>query len=133
MYCQTRENVTCDGCSLYTHRRLQQVTVNCSTRSCYNKVKKKIVKIFALSIMMSKRSNRVSLFFHTTRSMNSEVNDILEFSYLHQCSFHCHREVLDEENDASHLWYFLKRIGSSRFFSRFTVETVHICKCCSEV
>ena len=94
--------MTCDGCSLYTHRRLQQVTVNCSTQ-------KKIVKIFALSIMMSKRSNRVSLFFHTTRSMNSEVNDILEFSYLHQCSFHCHREVLDEENDASHLWYFLKK------------------------
>ena len=33
---------------------------------------------------------------------------------LHQESFHCHQDVLDEEDDLCHFWYCQKGIGASR-------------------
>ena len=52
---------------------------------------------------MSKRPKQVSLFFDAAHSTSSEV---IDFNYvLHQCSFHCHHEVLEEEEDECHFLY----------------------------
>ena len=39
--------------------------------------------------------------------------DFDEFYELHQESFHCHHDVLDEEDDGCHFWYCQKGIGVS--------------------
>ena len=53
---------------------------------------------------MSERAKQVSLFCEAAHFMSLEVIDILTYE-LHQCSFHCHHEVLDEEDDECHLRY----------------------------
>ena len=38
----------------------------------------------------------------------------MNFYELHQESFHCHQDVLDEEDDGCHFWYCQEGIGASR-------------------
>ena len=44
----------------------------------------------------------------------SRTQMCLTFYELHQESFHCHQDVLDEEDDGCHFWYCQEGIGASR-------------------
>ena len=48
--------------------------------------------------------------------MSSVADFTVNCHELHQESFHCHQDVLDEEDDGCHCWYCQKGIGASCSF-----------------
>ena len=98
-------------------RRLQQIAISCK-RSVLQWMKKLVKKKNpTLSFLMSEHPKQVSLFlwccsFHELRYHWQSL--IYE---LHQRSFHRHHEVLDDEDEECHLWYWWK---GHRFKSLFT-------------
>ena len=99
----------CDvwGCSVHTSRRLQQIAIGCK-RSDYNKIfffKKSCQKFH--SEFLDEWASKTGLPVLWGRSLHELRGHWQSFIYeLHQCSFHCHHEVLDEEDDECHLWYW---------------------------
>ena len=68
----------------------------------------------------------------------SAVNDLAttfskKYCELHQFSFHCHHDVLDKRRRRMPFLVLMKRDWFRSLFSKFAVETVHDCDCCSEV
>ena len=98
-------------CAVHTHRWLQQTAVSCK-RSDYNK--KNLAKChFWAALWRNCATGRPVPWCRSFTS--SEVLDfLLIFHELHQESFHCHQDVLDEEDDGRHFWYCQERIGASR-------------------
>ena len=88
--------------------------MSCGT-SCAVNEKKVTCEVYCLH---SRRLQQIAI------SCKRTYYNKLEKDELHQFSFHCHHEVLEE--DGCHLWFW-------SFFSRFSVETVHYCDCYSEV
>ena len=55
-----------------------------------------------LSSLVRKPIQQVALFCDAAHFRSSEVLDFDEFYELHQWSFHCHHDVLDEDDDECH-------------------------------
>ena len=100
-------------CGVHTPRRLQQTTVSCKRSNCNKlKSKKKSWKSTRLRLC-EETAQRVSPFCHAALYMSSVADFLVNYHELHQESFHCHQDVLDEEDDGCHCWYCQKGIGAS--------------------
>ena len=82
------ENVTCEVC-------------------CSNK---KILQSVTSEQLCEETAQRVFPSYHAALYMSFLVN----CHELHQESFHCHQDVLDEEDEGCHCWYCQEGIGASR-------------------
>ena len=137
-------NVTCDiEICFVKHERMWRVRVFCShppvgcmhiaiscKRSDYNN--KQSCRNSTLSFLMSEHPKQVSLFFEAAHCMSSESSWQSLIYELHGCSFHCHHEVL-EEDDECHLLYWWRGIGSGRSSPDSRWRRCNVCKCFSEV
>ena len=54
---------------------------------------------------MGKPLQQVALFCDAAHVASSQVFDVDEFYELLKWSFHCHHDVLDEEDNECHFWY----------------------------
>ena len=77
-------------------------------------LQKKILQSVTSERLGEEASWRVAPFYDAAHFTSSEVPDFDEFYELHQESFHCHHDVLEEEDDGCHFWYCQKGIGASR-------------------
>ena len=93
-------------------RRLQQTSVSCKRSSC-NKLKNKILEKSTRLRLCEETAQRVSPFSHAALYMSPVADFLFNCHELHQKSFHCHQDVLDEEDDGCHRWYCQKGIGAS--------------------
>ena len=75
--------------------------VNDLTTTIFSKKKK--CQSVTLSSLVIKPLQQVALFCDAAHVTSSEVLDFDEFYELHQWSFHCHHDVLDEEDDECHV------------------------------
>ena len=70
---------------------------------------------FLISEQLSEEASFTSRPVLWCRSLHELRGNWLWWIYeLHQWSLHCHHDVLDEEDDGCHFWYWQKRIGASR-------------------
>ena len=83
--------------AVHTSRRLQQIAISCK-RSCYNNFLKKILQSVTSEQLSEETGSKGRPFFDAANFTSSEVLDF-EIHELHQESFHCHHDVLDEEDD----------------------------------
>ena len=90
--------------------RLLSVVNDLTTRNW----KKKTCQSVTLSSLVIKSLQQIVLFCDAAHVTSSEVLDFDEFYELHEWSFHCHHDVLDEEDDECHFWYCQKGINKSR-------------------
>ena len=88
-------------------------TVNCKRSNC-NKPQKNLESRHVWGVVNRRHSQRVSPFYHVAPYMSSVVDFLLICHELHQESFHCHQDVLDEVlDDGCHCWYCQKGTGLS--------------------
>ena len=89
-------------CAVHLSRRVQQNAISC-TRTDYNffflKKKKTSCQSVTLSSLVRKPLQQFALFCDAAHVTSSEELDFDEFYELHQESFHCHHDVLDEEDE----------------------------------
>ena len=98
-------------CTVHTHRRLQQTAVSCKRSDCN---KKKSCEVSLLSNFVKKLHNWSPRSFCCSFTSSYVLDFLWIFHELHQESFHCHQDVLDEEDDRCHFWYCQKGFGASR-------------------
>ena len=126
---QVREIVTCEVCCSHT----LSVAADCYQlltiwrQSIF--FNKKTCQSVTLSSLVRKPLQQVALFCDAAHVTSSEVLDFDEFYALHQWSFHCHHDVLDEEDAECHFLILVERNRCKSLFSRLTVQTVHLCWC----
>ena len=91
------------GCS----RLLSAVNdLTTTTKSC------KVVSL--LSRFVKKLHNGSPSSFCCSFTSSDVLGFLMNFYGVHQESFLCHQDVLDEEDDGCHLWYCQEGIGASR-------------------
>ena len=89
-------------CAVHTSRRLQQTAVSCKRSNCNQK---KTCRVSLLSSLVMKSHNGSPRSICSSFTSSDAVWLVLHFHELHQESFHCHQDVLDEEDDGCHFWY----------------------------
>ena len=75
---------------------------------------KKTCKVSILSSFVKKLHNGSHRSLRCSFTSSDVLDFLLIFHELHQESSHCHQDVLDEEDDGCHFWYYQEGIGASR-------------------
>ena len=125
--CKTRENVTCEGVLFTPTVGCSRTAVSCERSDYY----KKSCKVSLLSSFVKKLHNG----FHRSICCSFTSSDVLDLKFyeFHQESFHCHQDVLDEEDDGCHFWNCQEGIRASRSSPDARRRTMQFCSCFVEV
>ena len=105
--CATLKKMWRMKCAVHTHRRLQHTAVSCK-RSDNKKFKIPLWVSWWVCVQNKSPCSKCCSFHELGSNWHSLIYA------LHQCSFHCHQDVLDEEDDECHVWHWSKWLGSGR-------------------